>query len=177
MPSLNLGTQPVDEPRVAWDRSLLLAHHPTGERHRCALVAGRAVCRRCLVLYPFMAAVLAATGAGVFDAVPAGARNAWLWLLPLPAALEYTGEAFGRLRYHPGRQVVVTVLQALGGGAGFAWELLEPESVSFWRAVVLYGFTAMTVTAMGWRSQARRRAERRYRELLDEAERRIDQLA
>lgn len=175
--SLNRGTAAADDPWVSWDRSLLLAHHPAGERHRCALVRGRPVCRRCLVLYPLLVAVLAATGAGLLSGVPVGARDALLWALPLPAALEYSAEAFGMVRYRPRRQVLVTVLQAVGGGAGFAWELLEPDTVSFWRAVLLYGFTAVTVTAMGWRVQANRRAEARYRQLLDEAERRLDSMA
>ena len=153
---------------------MLLAHHAETERHRCAVVGGRAVCRRCLVLYPLLLAVLIAVGIGSAGFVPLEWRNPLLWLLPLPAALEYSGEAFGRLRYSPGRQVFVTVLQAIGGGAGFAWELIDPESVSFWRAVVLYGFAAVTVTALGWRSQSTRRADERYRAMLDDAERRLE---
>ncbi|MCC6436937.1 MAG: hypothetical protein IT196_18035 [Acidimicrobiales bacterium] len=167
----------ADEAGVSWDRSLLAAHHPEGERHRCAVVRGRPVCRRCLVLYPLLLAVLTAAAAGLLAAVPTGARNAWLWLLPLPAALEYSAEAFGLVRYEARRQVAVTVLQAMGGGAGFAWELLEPGTVTFWQAVLLYGCTAVTVTAMGWRVRADKRARARYQQLLDEAERRIDSMA
>ena len=167
----------VDGCGVAWDRQMLLAHHDPTERHRCARVGRRWICRRCLVLYPLLLAMMIATGAGLFGAVPVAGRNPLLWLLPLPAALEYTGEAFAVLRYAPRRQVVVTVLQACGGGAGFAWELLDAESVSFWQATLLYGCAAVAITAMGWRSQANRRARDRYQRLLAEAECRLDALS
>lgn len=140
------------------------------------MVAGRPVCRRCLVLYPLLLATLTATAAGVI-AVPDGWRNPILWLLPLPAALEYSAEAFGRLRYHPRRQVLVTVLQAVGGGAGFAWELRQPDSVTFWTAVLTYGCCALTVTGFGWRSQANRRANEAYQASLDAAERRLESMS
>lgn len=155
---------------------MLLAHHHDEQRERCAPVAGRPVCRRCLVLYPLLLAVLVATAAGLLDDVPTSWRNPWLWLLPLPAALDYSGEAFGRLRYSRHRQVVVTVLQAVGGGAGFGWELTRPATVSFWQAVLVYGAAGLTVTGLGWRSQAARRAHGAYQASLDAAEARLDAL-
>jgi hypothetical protein len=174
---LNAGAEVVENTTMAIDPTMWLAHHHDGDRHRCARVGRRPVCRRCLVLYPLLLITMVAVGAGLLNGLPVSWRNPLLWLLPLPAALEYTAEAFGRLRYDSCRQVGVTVLQAVGGGAGFAWELAEPASVSFWRAVGLYGVAAVTVTGLGWRAQANRRARARYQELLDEAERRIDQMS
>ncbi len=158
---------------VQMDRAVLLAHHHPDQRERCVVIGRRPVCRRCLVLYPLLLAVFVATAGGVLDVVPASWREPWLWLLPLPAALEYSGEAFGRLSYSIRRQVLVSVLQAVGGGAGFAWELQAHSTVSFWRATASYGVAALTVTGMGWRSQANRRARVLYQSSLDAAESRL----
>ncbi len=156
------------------DRTLWLAHHHPQQRQRCVVVDGRPLCRRCLVLYPLLLAVFVATASGLLDVVvPTSWRQPWLWLLPLPAALEYSGEAFGRLRYSIRRQVLVSALQAIGGGAGFAWELLEPSSVSFWRATLSYGVAGLTVTGLGWHAQANRRARDSYQQSLDAAEKRL----
>jgi hypothetical protein len=170
---LNAGGRGADGTSMTSRPSLLLAHHRPEQHERCALVAGRPVCRRCLVLYPLLLLAIAATALGATAPVPAGWREALLWLLPLPAAVEYTLEAFDRVRYSPHRQVAVTVPQAVAGGAGFAWEWQAPATVSFWTAVAVYGTAGLVVTAAGWRATAARRARTAYREALAAAEQRV----
>ncbi|MFN0025997.1 MAG: hypothetical protein ACKV2O_02260 [Acidimicrobiales bacterium] len=159
---------------VATRTGMLLAHHPVDQRHRCATVAGRDVCRRCLVLYPLMVAAMVAVAAGIgADAVPVGWREGWLWLLPLPGAVDYTAEAFGQWTYSARRQVLVTALQGIGGGAGLAWEVQAPATVSFWSAALFYGISGLVVTGLGWQFRAQHRASAAYRASLDEAEARL----
>jgi len=141
-------------------RSLLLAHHPEDDRRRCATVAGHDVCRRCLVLYPVLLAAMVAVTLGVGAVVPVSWRNPLVWLLPLPAALEYGAEALGLARYSPRRQVLITAVLALAGGAGFAWERQAPTTVSAWTAAIVYGTCAVVLTVVGWRRQAKARSAR-----------------
>lgn len=160
---------------VATRTGSLLAHHPADQRHRCARVAGRDVCRRCLVLYPLMVTAMVAVAAGFgAGAVPLGWRDAWLWLLPLPGAVDYTAEAFGQWTYSARRQVLVTALQGLGGGAGLAWEVSAPDTVSFWSASLFYGLSGLVVTGLGWQFRARHRAAAAYQASLDAAEARLE---
>jgi len=153
---------------------MLLAHHHDDQRERCAVVAGRDVCRRCLALYPVLLATMIAVALGVGDAVPAAWRDPLVWLLPLPAAADYVADAFGRARYAPTRQVSVTVPLAVAGGAGFAWEQQAPGTVTFWVAVVVYGLAALAVTVAGWLFEARQRAEQRHRDAIADAEARLE---
>ncbi len=139
-------------------RSLLLAHHHEGDRRRCATIAGHDVCRRCLVLYPVLLATMVAVTLGVGSDLPVSWRNPLVWLLPLPAALDYAAETFGLLRYSRRRQVAVTAVLALAGGAGFAWEMHASTTVSAWAAAFAYGSCAVALTVIGWRRQARVRS-------------------
>jgi hypothetical protein len=114
-----------------------LAHHFPDDYDRCVVIGGRHVCRRCGVLYPVALGVMALSLAGLHWPT---ALDPWmLWLLPLPAVVEFVGEHAGRLRYRPTRQMAFTVLLAVALGRGFAIYVREPGSLLFWGMVVVYG--------------------------------------
>jgi hypothetical protein len=114
-----------------------LAHHFPDDYDRCLVIGGRHVCRRCAVLYPIALAVMALSLAGLHWPT---AIDPWLlWLLPLPAVVEFVGEHAGLLRYRPVRQMAVTVPLAVALGRGFAIYVREPGSLLFWGMVIVYG--------------------------------------
>jgi hypothetical protein len=124
-----------------------LSHHQPDQFDRCVRIAGRPVCRRCLVLYP-----LAFVVAGVsFAASPWPDRfEPWLLaLLPLPAVIEFCGEQSGRLAYARRRQIVVTVPLAVALGLGFARYIDDPTDLAFWAMVLVYGGACFGF--LGWR--------------------------
>ena len=112
-----------------------LSHHDPSGYDRCVLVAGRHVCRRCLVLYPLAFVVLIAAQATGWSG-PSEALA--LVVLPLPAVAEFVLEHRGVLRYNPGRQILVTIPLAVALGAGFDRYLYRPGDVLFWSVVVGY---------------------------------------
>lgn len=130
-------------------RGLWLSHHWPDEHHRCATVGGRPVCRRCLTLYP-IALVTAAAGLAGFVPWP-DAADVWLiWLLCVPATLEFLLEKLRGVPYHPARQIAVTALVGVALGRGLALEIDDRWSWSFWGPVIVFGaiwFTAALVEA------------------------------
>ena len=124
-----------------------LSHHDPSGYDRCVLVAGRQVCRRCLVLYPLAFVVLVV--AQVTDwSGPTEALA--LVVLPLPAVVEFVLEHRGVIRYSPARQMLVTIPLAVALGAGFDRYLDRPGDVLFWSIVVAYTAICM------WSALARR---------------------
>ncbi len=119
-------------------RRLWLAHHWPGEYERCAVIGGRHVCRRCLVLYPIAIAVMIASLAGL---APWPERfDVWfIWLLCVPATVEFLAEKLRGSAYSPARQVVVTALVAVALGRGLAHEIDDRWSWLFWGPVLVYG--------------------------------------
>lgn len=131
-----------------------LAHHWPEDYDRCVIVAGRHVCRRCLVLYPLALAVMLLALGGVR---PSGwGEVAVLVLLPVPAVVEFVAEHVGRLRYAPRRQVAVTVPLAVALGTGFARYLERPGDPLFWAVVAGYGGLCLVVAVWSWRRAAAR---------------------
>jgi hypothetical protein len=116
---------------------LLLSHHRPDEYDRCFRIGGRHVCRRCAVLYPIAFAVAIASLAGVHW--PAAWDKSLLFFLPLPVTLEFVIERFGGLRYHAGRQMLLTLVAAPALGRGFARYLVNPGDRLFWMMVLLFG--------------------------------------
>lgn len=116
---------------------LWLSHHFPEHYDRCVLIAGRHLCRRCLVLYPLAFLVMGLGLAGVHW--PTALDPIALWLLPLPAVVEFVLEHRGVLAYHPARQVLLTIPLALGLGRGFTLYLEDPTSRLFWAVVAVYG--------------------------------------
>ncbi len=117
-----------------------LAHHWPDQYDRCAVVAGRHVCRRCLVMYPIAFAVAALAVAGWALASPWSQLA--LVLLPLPALVEFVGEHRGWWGYAPNRQAVLGALQGLGLGVGFGRYLLHPADPWFWGVGLTYSAVA-----------------------------------
>ena len=128
----------AEDARATARRRLWLTHHWPDEYDRCAVVAGRHVCRRCLALYPLAFAVLAVLASGVV-AWPA-ALDPWLvWVLCIPATVEFLAEKLGGVAYDARRQVVVTMAVAVALGRGRALELDERWSPTFWGPVAVFG--------------------------------------
>lgn len=119
-------------------RSMWLSHHWPEEYHRCAVIGGRHVCRRCLVLYPIALAVLFASLAG-FQPWPSRLDVWFIWLLCIPATIDFLAEKLARVDYHPTRQIVVTALTALALGRGLGHELDDRWSWLFWGPVLVFG--------------------------------------
>jgi hypothetical protein len=128
---------------------LWLSHHDPSGYDRCVLVAGRQVCRRCLVLYPLAFVVLVVAQVSGWS----GSSEALaLVALPLPAVIEFVLEHRGVIRYSPIRQMLVTIPLAVALGAGFDRYLDRPGDVLFWSVVV--GYTALCLwSAMAGRAR------------------------
>ena len=91
------------------------------------------MCRRCLVLYPVAAvALVLARAAGRWPA-------ALLFLLALPAVVEFLLEQVGSIRYSPARQIAVSAPLGVALGAGFDRYLRHHTDPAFWGMVVGYG--------------------------------------
>lgn len=142
-------------------RNLWLAHRwpddgPDGPvyDHRCLLVAGRPVCRRCAALYPLSLVVALASVAG--HAPWPGRFDPWIvWLLSLPATVAYVGEAVGWFPYRPRWQVATTLVAALAFGRALGYELDHRWSGIFWGPIAVFGgiWFAATVVAQRRRQQ------------------------
>ena len=114
-----------------------LSHHWPSEYDRCVVLAGRHVCRRCIVLYPMAIAAGVLAGAGA--TWPTRLDTWFCWLLPLPAVLEFVGEHLGVLRYRFRRQVATTVLLAAACGKLYLRYLHHVRDDLAWSVVVAYG--------------------------------------
>ncbi len=96
------------------DTTMWLSHHWPARYDRCAVIANRHVCRRCLVLYPvaIVVAILAGFGLRWPDS-----WDVWLlWLLPVPGVVEFVLDVMGAVRHRPWRQVIVSALLAVAYG-------------------------------------------------------------
>ena len=127
-------------------RGLWLSHHWPDEYDRCVVVGDRHVCRRCLALYPLALVVMIAGLAGVAP-WPERLDRWFIWLLCIPATIEFVAEKLGGVEYRARRQVVVTLLVALALGRGLAHELDDRWSWEFWGPVLVFG-TIWFVTAV-----------------------------
>ena len=126
-----------DQARAA-RKNLWLTHHWPGEYERCAVVGRRHVCRRCLVLYPIALAVAIASLGGL-PPWPERLDVWFIWLLCVPATLDFLAEKLLTVPYSPRRQVVVTALVAVAFGRGLAHEIDDRWSGLFWGPVLVFG--------------------------------------
>lgn len=134
------------------DTPMWLSHHWPDEYGRCAVVAGRHVCRRCLVLYPLALTVTVVAALGIWwprewDAV-------LIPLLPLPAVVDFAADALGVVRHSPRRQVVLTGFGALAAGAGYLRYLDRPGDPLVWATVVGYGSICFAAAILAHRRRA-----------------------
>ena len=131
------------------DTTMWLSHHWPARYDRCAVVAGRHVCRRCLVLYPVAIAVAVAAGFGL--RWPDDADVWLLWLLPLPGVVEFCLDALGVIRHRPWRQVVVSALLAVAYGK-ILWRYSQhPGDGLVWAVVaVTTGICGVVALIANW---------------------------
>lgn len=139
---------------IGLDTPQWLAHHHRSERHKCVTIAGRHVCRRCLVLYPLSitVAVLYVTGA------LGRSIDVWvMWLSPIPLVVDWVLEHLDRVAHSPRRQVVVTALAAWPFGIALGRHAEQPFEPNATIAIVVYG----TICLAAWLA-------RTYRSMPDE---------
>ena len=130
-------------------RVLWRTHHWPHRYERCSTIGGRHVCRRCLWFYGVSLVTLAAAFLGV-SPWPASWDRVLVWVLSLPATIEFAGGEFGWWRYDARRQVFVTVILGLAVGRGFYAELTEPGNWIFWGPVLVFGTLWFTIAAIQW---------------------------
>lgn len=119
-------------------RNLWLAHHWPDEYDRCTVVGGRHVCRRCLTLYPIALLVMALSLFGPAP-WPSSVDAVLIWVLCIPATVDFLAEKLGDLPHSPRRQVAVTAAVGLALGRGLAYEIDERWSWLFWGPVLVFG--------------------------------------
>ena len=100
------------------------------------------MCRRCLVLYP--AALLTALMVAVLaPGTPGTLAVALMWMLPIPAVVDWTLEHLGVVAWSPRRQVGVTLVAAPALGIALAAHADRPFThtavipMAFWTLVCL----------------------------------------
>jgi hypothetical protein len=126
-----------------------LAHHHPDQYDRCVVIAGRPVCRRCLVLYPVALIVLGLALAGV--RWPHGLDAVLLIVLPMPGVAEFVLEHVGAMGYRPAFQAVVTIPLAAALGVGFDRYFHRHTDPLFWGIVAAYGGVCLIAVLVGSR--------------------------
>ena len=143
----------LDDVPVA-DTPMWLSHHWPDGYDRCAVVGGRHVCRRCLVLYPV------ALVTGVAISMGSWWDQAWtpwvLWLGPLPGVIEFVLDNLRMIRYSPVRQMVLSAGGAVAAGVGYVAYLDDHLDPLVWSVVAVYTTVCVAAVLAGGR---RRRAE------------------
>ncbi|MBI2710046.1 MAG: hypothetical protein HYX34_10170 [Actinobacteria bacterium] len=119
------------------DTPIWLSHHWPDEYDRCVRLRGRWVCRRCAVLYPVSLVAAVVIGAGL--RWPARLDPWFLWLLPLPAVVEFIAEHLRLVRHAPTRLVVLTIPLAVATGRMYVRYLDRPGDRLVWTVVLAYG--------------------------------------
>lgn len=135
-----------DDPPEA-DTPMWLSHHWPEQYERCAVVAGRHVCRRCLVLYPL--ALVAFVGVGLGTWWPHGLDPWLLWLLPLPGVVEFVLDNVGAVRYSARRQAALSAPGALAAGLGYDRYLARGSDRLVWAVVAVYTATCLAGVVAG----------------------------
>jgi hypothetical protein len=127
-----------DDALRAWDdpSPLWLSHHWPDEYDRCVTLGGRRVCRRCLVLYPV--SFVSALVLGLVASWPERLDRWFLWLLPLPAVVEFVAEQLVLVRHRPGRMVALTVLLGIACGRLYVRYLDDQRDDLLWQVAVTY---------------------------------------
>lgn len=97
------------------------------------------MCRRCLTLYPVALTVMLLSLAGIASPWPADLDPWFIWLLCVPATVDFLAEKSDRVAYSPRRQVMVTAMVALALGRGLAHEIDARWSWHFWGPVLVFG--------------------------------------
>lgn len=136
----------ASEPPVA-DTPMWLSHHWPDHYDRCAVVAGRHVCRRCLFMYPV--AVVAALWAAIGPWWPQDLDVVLIPLLPLPAVVDFVVDNLGLVRYSARRQAALSAVGAVAAGAGYLRYLDRPGDPVVWATVLVYGAVCLASVVVG----------------------------
>lgn len=131
------------------DTPMWLSHHWPDGYDRCAVVAGRHVCRRCVFMYPI--AAVAAVVASVGPWWPRDLDPVLIPLLPFPAVVDFVLDNLGIVRYSPVRQAALSAIGALAAGAGYVRYLDRLGDPVVWSTVVVYGLTCAIAAFVGHR--------------------------
>ena len=131
------------DPPIA-DTPMWLSHHWPGQYDRCAVVAGRHVCRRCLVLYPLALVTAIAVSNGSWWP---HTLDPWImWLGPLPGVIEFVLDNIGVIGHVPSRQMVLSAGGAVAAGLGYVRYLHHGTDPLVWSVVAVY--TAVCVAGV-----------------------------
>lgn len=137
-----------EENRVAY-RDLWMSHHWPHRYERCTVIRGRHVCRRCLWFYALSFLTLAAAPLGI-SPWPSAWDAVLVWVLSIPATIDFVAGELGWIKYDARRQVVVTSLLGLAVGRGFYAELVMSPSPIFWGPVAVFGSIWFAVAVRAW---------------------------
>jgi hypothetical protein len=122
----------------AYDHTpMWLSHHWPDDYDRCVRIRGRMVCRRCAVLYPV--SLVAAAVLGFVASWPDWIDPWLLWLLPLPAVVEFVAEQLEAIRHSPTRLVVLSVPLGVACGRLYVRYLDDLGDGLVWSVVGVYG--------------------------------------
>ena len=138
--------------RVA-DTPMWLSHHWPADYERCAVVGGRHVCRRCLVLYPLalVTGIVISIGSWWPDQI-----DPWvLWLLPAPGVVEFALDNLGLISYAPRRQIVLSAAGAVAAGVGYVRYLNHASDPLVWSVLGVYTAVCLIAAVVGGRRRAR----------------------
>lgn len=131
----------IDDEQWTDPSPMWLSHHWPGDYDRCIVVRNRRVCRRCAVLYPvsLVAAVILGFGPSWPDRL-----DPWLlWLLPLPAVVEFVAEQLRLVEHSPRRLIAVTVPLAIACGRLYVRYLDDQTDALVWSVVSTYGLVCV----------------------------------
>ena len=119
------------------DTPMWLSHHWPDDYDRCIRIRGRHVCRRCAVLYPV--SLIAAAVFGLVGSWPASLETWLLWLLPLPAVIEFVAEQLGIVRHSPTRLIALSIPLGIACGQLYVRYLSDLGDGLVWAVVGVYG--------------------------------------
>ena len=86
-----------------------------------------------------------------------------VWILPIPATVDFVLGELSQLKYSPRRQVITTAIMAFAVGRGLHAELIERWSTTFWGPVLVFGSIWFATAVQAWlenRGQYRLDAEK-----------------
>ncbi len=118
-------------------RAMWRTHHHPDQYERCAVIAGRRCCRRCLTLYPvaFLFAGLTLAGWSLW---PEDLDLWFIWLPCIPATVDFVTDQLRIVRYSARRQFLTTLLLAPALGRGIGHELDDSFSWELWGPVLVF---------------------------------------
>lgn len=140
------GLEPEPPPA---DTPMWLSHHWPSGYDRCAVIRGKHVCRRCLVLYPV--AFVTGVAISIGSWWPQGLDPWVLWLGPFAGTVEFVLDNLGRIAYAPVRQMVLSSGGAVAAGVGYVRYLDDHTDPLVWSVVAVYTTVCVAAVVIGSR--------------------------